>query len=90
MIGYSLSFCVHDIIEDKVNILDVDMIVAATAARDEADWDKLLDSYCRSYWRKNAPRARKVVAMLRAMNMIYQPRLHDQPHPGSANIWVKN
>lgn len=87
MIGYSLSFCIRDIIENKVNILDVDMIVAATAARDNFDWETLIDEYCRSYWRKNAPRARKAVAMLRAAGRIHQPRLCDQQHPGSDPIW---
>ena len=79
MIGYSLSFCVKDICEDRVNISDVEKIVASTMADTEGDWYKLLGDYCESYWREYPTKARAVVAELRAANKIKQPRL-DNPN----------
>ena len=77
MIGYSLSFCVKDICEGRVNMADVEKIVASTAADTQGDWDKLLGNYCESYWSEYPAKARAVVIELRSANKIKQPRLDD-------------
>lgn len=77
MIGYSLSFCVMDICEGRVNMADVEKIVASTAVDTEGGWYKLLGDYCETYWSKYPAKARAVVAELRSANKIKQPRLDD-------------
>lgn len=89
-IGLSLSLCVAEIINDRVRIEDVAMIRANTMARDEADWEQVIGSYGRSYWRKDPLRARRVVRMLRDSGRIHQHRLQGDPlhqHSISNGIW---
>ena len=86
--GLSLSLCVAEIIADRVRLEDVGLIVAATQARTESDWWWVVDQYCRSYWRANPQRARRVVQLLRDAGRIRQPRVKGREHPGvSAGIW---
>lgn len=74
--GRSLSFCVTDILSGKVNINDVGVIVTSTACESNDDWNKLIDSYSDSYWRKYSKNdARQVVWDLLDNGHIYQPRL---------------
>lgn len=75
LIGHSLSLCVADIIQDRVRLENVAAIISNTAARDARDWDKVIESYCATYWRSDAGRARRVVQYLRDANRISQPRL---------------
>lgn len=86
--GLSLSLCVAEIIADRVRVEDVDVIVAATQAHTEADWRWVTDQYCRSYWRADPQRARRVVQLLRDADRIRQPRVEGGEHPGvSQGIW---
>lgn len=88
--GLSLSLCVRDIIDGRVNVEDVEVIVTNTAARDSNDWSKLMDQYCNSYWRGQSDRARRVVDLLLAADRIVQPRLNDRDyrHDISNGVWV--
>ena len=60
MIGYSLSFCINDIIDGKVSIDDVEKIIAMTSADDE-HWDDMIAYYHKTYW-GNRPKALEIVA----------------------------
>jgi predicted RNase H-like nuclease len=73
MIGYSLSFCVTDIVNGKVAIDDVEKIVSMTFADDD-HWDDLIKTYYGLYWKHN-PKALEIVATLRAAGKIEQPKL---------------
>ena len=89
-IGLSLSLCVLDIISDRVRIEDVELIRANTMARSEADWEYVISSYSRSYWRQDPKRARQVVQLLRDGGRIHQHRLEGDPfhqHSISNGIW---
>jgi len=91
MIGLSLSFCIKDIMHGNVAEGDVTKIITSTAARTEADWDRLIAGYRQTYWR--AFEGDAVVALiqrLRAQGKIEQPRLHDPEYFHSINdgCWV--
>ena len=89
-IGLSLSLCVAEILNDRVRVEDVALIRANTAARDDKDWDHVVNSYCQTYWRRDPERARKIVQMLRDSNRIHQHRLTGDPvhrHTVHEGIW---
>lgn len=91
MIGLSLSLCVAEILNDRVRLEDVQLIRTNTLARDEAEWDYVIGSYCHSYWRRDPARAREIVRILRETNRIEQPRLTGDPwsrHSISDGIWI--
>ena len=75
MIGLSLSLCVAEIINDRVRLEDVELIRANTMARDDADWERVVNHYCLSYWRRDPDRARRVVRFLRDADRIHQHRV---------------
>ena len=89
-IGLSLSLCVADIINDRMRVEDVVMIRANAMARSEADWNNVIESYSRHYWRQDPFRAQRVVRLLRDCNRIHQHRLEGDPlhqHSISGGIW---
>jgi hypothetical protein len=77
MIGYSLSFCVKDIIEGRVDLKDVEKIIANTCAPDDEAWMRITSIYAGVYWRKNPFRAVEIANKLWAEGKIEQPRLTD-------------
>lgn len=85
MIGYSLSFCVKDIMTGKVAEADVEKIITSTCCRDEDDWDNLFKSYGAVYWRPFEALAVDLVKRLRAQDKIVQPRLTDPDYEKSIN-----
>jgi len=88
MIGYSLSLCIVDILRDKVSLDDVTVISTGTKACDDEDWNLVLDSYSRTYWRKDPLRAREIANTLRDTGRITQPRcLGLQPVSTGDGIW---
>lgn len=52
-IGLSLSFCIRDIIEDKVNLDEVSHIEAGTCMPDVWALDRVINNYRKNYWRKD-------------------------------------
>ncbi len=89
LIGLSVSFCIKDIIEGKVHANDVDYIIGATAASDEADWRKVADLYCKTYWRKNPKVARAILEGFLWQGKIKQPRLIGKdPHNIHNEHWM--
>lgn len=92
MIGLSLSLCVAEILNDRVRLEDVELIRANTMARDDREWELVMGHYCRSYWRKDPDRARRIVRLLRETNRIDQPRCRDPHHHHAINdgIWEKS
>ena len=91
MIGYSLSFCVSDIIRGLVDIKDVKKIVTPILSETDDEWDLTVAKYAEGYWRENPYRAREIVAQLRAEGRIEQPRLTDPEYgrtlvPNSADV----
>jgi hypothetical protein len=50
VIGLSVSLCIRDIANGKVNIEDVDQIIGGTCCRTPEDWTGLVYQYCKTYW----------------------------------------
>ena len=75
MIGYSLSFCVTDILYGLVDLKDVEKIVIGTAYESWDDWKMAINYYCRTYWMKNPRKAARIVWYLLENDKIEQPLL---------------
>lgn len=52
LIGLSLSMCIKDIINGKINIIDVSFIISGTEIINEKDWENMLTFYSNIYWKK--------------------------------------
>ena len=79
-IGISLSFCVRDIIEGKVQIEDVKEIVAGCRCEDNRDFYSLLERYAENYWYDNPGFGKNVAIQLWEDNKIIMPRLINNDH----------
>lgn len=80
MIGLSLSYCVRDLVEEKVHWKDVDYIITSTRCATPQDWLQCVVLYQQSYWREYRSRAVGAVTRLLDGNMIHQPRLTNDVH----------
>ena len=91
-IGFSLSFCVKDILEGLIRLEDVIAIIAATKmdGGEEAFIQRALDAYSPVYWRAySVDEARRVLQEL--YPRVVQPRLTTDmsPHTGAMMKAVK-
>ena len=89
-IGLSLSMCIRDILSGEVRLEDVMLIRSNTAARDQYDWERVFNSYSKTYWRQDPVRAGRILTLLLAANIIEQPRLTDPnySHSITDGWWV--
>ena len=88
-IGLSLSRCVGDIVEGKINIEDVEKIITGACWTNDAEWEDTIQLYKQNDWcwsyigqdgRKmaaNPDEAEKIARQLLAEGKIEQPRLKD-------------
>ncbi len=77
MIGMSLSLCIRDIYNGKVDVDDVDLIFASTRCSCESEWESVCSQYCRTYWRGHEKEAREIFQKINGLGKIYQSRLID-------------
>lgn len=75
MIGHSLSFCILDIIRDKVAIQSIEKIYTSTKCSTDVQWDDMIGCYSRVYWMENLADALRAVHILTEAGKIEQPRL---------------
>jgi hypothetical protein len=76
-IGLSLSACIRDILEGKVNKDDVHSLVVGTRAKNLADFELVCELYSGLTW-KEFPEATALAMEFWDAGMITQPRLqHD-------------
>lgn len=90
-IGLSLSNCVKDILDDKINIEDVIMIITNTRITSRENLINVMGTYMQSYWKDHhLVKVLNVIETLFFSGKILQPRvlrLDGCPHlPG--NYWV--
>lgn len=85
MIGLSLSFCVSDILEGKIEEGKVSRIIAATAARNEADWQEVFAYYRKTYWRVDPKLGESIARRLIKAGKVEQPRLWGKGYPDINN-----
>lgn len=82
MLGLSLSFCIADILNGRIQEEEVICIIAGTRAQTEAEWDRLIGNYEEFYWRKDPLKAEAIVRRLRKQGRIHQPRIHTDHQDG--------
>ncbi len=75
MIGLSLSACVRDIIENRVNEAEVGLIVAGTRFRNDEELENVLNVYASSSWHSNPEEGIRVANRLIKTGKVVQPRL---------------
>ena len=89
-IGLSLSFCVKDILDGKKKLDDVLCIVSNTAFDPARETEKLLDVYCRTYWKEKRTEAREILSHLLVSRRLIQPRLIDPDYSHRPDpIWIE-
>ena len=74
-VGLSLSFCVKEIMQGKVELASVDCIISGTAIRTEEQFQKACNTYCETYWSKNPEQGKFIAKYLWDTKRIHQPRL---------------
>ena len=89
MIGLSLSFCVQEILEGKVNIKDVEKIIAGTKIPTREDFAHLMfENYAPVYWKQNPKRGVLIALELWDRGLLDQPRTRGEEHPGiNEGVW---
>jgi len=89
-IGLSLSRCIKDIIEGKVDEKDVEKIIARTAANNEEEWFSLIGRYKQKYWSNNPEEAEAIFHRFMKAGKITQPRLESGKYPDIRDgIWTE-
>ena len=74
MIGKSLSMCVKEIMEGKVDADDVTLVVAGTFAKGKTSWEMLLEKYSETYWKANPEYGKQIANELLYTGRIIQPK----------------
>lgn len=88
MIGLSMSFCVKDILEGKVDLDEVEKIITGTKIKNEQDLEEVVKQYSEVYWRSNPPKAMEILAVLWGSGRIDQPRTRGEEPPWhEMNVW---
>lgn len=88
-LGLSLSFCIRDIAEGRVDINDVHHIITACSPEREEHITFILEAYSASYWKNCKEKALEVFNTLREQNKIcWIASFEKNPVCGNIN-WVK-
>lgn len=74
-VGLSLSFCVQDLMRGDEYITDVAFIYSGTRARNQKEWDEVLDIYSETYWSDNPVQGRKMAQWFIERGEVIQPKL---------------
>lgn len=75
LVGLSLSFCIQDIINGRVDLRNVSHLVCGTRCETRAQFDNVLHSYARSYWREKPTLATLLAIDLWNRGLLVQPRV---------------
>ena len=82
LIGTSLSYCVKALAEGIVKYEDVAKLTTSTMCATPEDFQYVIDSYKRVYWRKYPTLAETIAKRLIEDGIIDQPRLRGEPTAG--------
>lgn len=86
-IGLSMSLCVRDLLDGKMQIENVVRLITNTRAPDDNAMNQLIREYSRTYWSDRGPEARVIIDQLE----IIQPRLKKSNYLHIARpeqIWI--
>lgn len=88
MIGWSLSFCISDIMRGDVRAEDVAFIYASTRCHTDGEFEEVLEQYAAVYWRKWPEEAKALARKFWLTGRILQPRLSGmEAHNISRGHW---
>lgn len=88
MIGLSLSLCVRDIVEGRVELDDVEYIIAGTKISNENEFNEVCEDYKQYYWTHNPSVGKAIAEHLWNKKKILQPRLYNfEPPKIDKGIW---
>ena len=89
MVGFSLSACIKDILEGKVQEDEVQKIIDGTKFTDLASFDQVLNSYALTYWSKNPYEGKSIAYRFLYATKIQQPRVEGKLAPFIGKGWWK-
>lgn len=72
LVGLSLSFCVRDLINGRIDLLDVNRIDCGGFGLPQV----MIEHYVSTYWSHEPLKARRCVLMLSRSGMLHFPRLY--------------
>ena len=75
LIGFSLSNCIRDIIEGRVELDDVEYIITGTKIETDLQLEETFDCYTQHHWQHNPRKATMIFALLWRSGRIFQPRV---------------
>jgi len=75
LIGISLSQCVMDIMNGRVQLEDVAMVKTSTLLDSSESWERMIFTYRRYYWSADPDKGEAIARELKASDRIDQPRL---------------
>ena len=81
MIGYSVSFCIRDIVEEKVKEEEVERIIGGIRCEKKEDYEEVVKYYRKSYWLNNPELAEAIFWRFYADGKIDQPRVRGERPP---------
>lgn len=89
--GLSLSYCVKDIVRGAVKLAEVEKIVSATNAPDQATFDEIIASYRESYWIEFPDQAEQIARTLWNAGKIDQPLTRgEEAHNIAKGHWIRD
>ena len=89
MIGLSLSWCVKDIIEGKVELDEVEKIICGTRIENPQHFEQVCEHYCAYYWEHNRGRAVLIASKLFNSGKLDQPRVRGEEPPNTCEgHWI--
>lgn len=77
LIGYSLSFCIMDILAGKIREENVLRLVTGTCAATRAEFENVLKSY-KDYWDEKTEEGQAIAQRFWDAGRIDQPRVRDE------------
>lgn len=77
MVGLSMSFCIQDMVTGKMDMNNVQFLSTATKCPTPEAWEDVLNSYKKTYWRKNPNEAEKLARYFIDAGLVIQPRLEE-------------
>lgn len=87
-IGTSLSFCMQDILQKKIDISEISAIVTSTRFD---SWLDAFDQYYYTYWVKYASPDECKDVLMQIWPLVFQPRQNVYDHMGhyaGKGIWL--
>ncbi len=89
LVGLSVSLCIKDIIDGKVEANNVEYIVGSTKGETAEDWKQIASTYARTYWKKKPEVGIALLEGFLWQNKIEQPRVTgDKPPSITHGHWV--